>query len=62
MPDFVLNYECSFESKLSLHSSFITVSGLQSETQTSPSAKTTLFELKNNSLLLAFRYFTDCTQ
>ena len=56
MPDFVLNYECSFESKLSLHSSFITVSGLQSETQTSPSAKTTLFELKNNSLLLAFKY------
>ena len=56
MPDLVLNYECSFESKLSLHSSFITVSALQPETQTSPSAKTTLFELKNNSLLLAFKY------
>ena len=41
MPDLVLNYECSFESKLSLHSSFITVSALQPETQTSPSAKTT---------------------
>ena len=56
MPDFVLNYECSLESLLSLHSSFITVSGLQSETQTSPSEKTTLFELKNSSMPLAFRY------
>ena len=48
MPDLVLNYECSFESKLSLHSSFITVSALQPETQTSPSAKTPDFVLKNS--------------
>ena len=33
-------------------------------TQTSPSAKTTFHfvTLKNNSLLVAFKYFTDCTQ
>ena len=49
MPDTVLNYEFSFESELSLHSSFITVSALQPETQTSPSEKTTLFELKNQA-------------